>query len=279
MKNVIILSLLMAVMLLAGSFLAPTQAQTPPNDLKPTFISPTPGLFVNGWPAFTVTYPKELEWVEGPAVAPAIVFQAKAARPNLPPLSIAIGVTANDLPLEDWAKMIMPFYIEFATDVKVLYDKPSQLKDGTPAREIEVEYVTKDGRKQNNFTFMTKKDTVWVTISLADYQGRIGADVKRIAYSLAFQPDREKPVNVPPDVRAFFDMYCVDLLGQDVKVIMEHYSDRFRSSGMTKAYVERFFRNDPFSTIHKDIISEEATVTVFEAQGDKAYVDGFFSRG
>jgi hypothetical protein len=273
MKKLIVLAMITAVMVLVAALV---HAQGPPNDLKPTFISPTPGLYVNGWPAFTVSYPKEWEWVEGPAVAPAIVFQAKATRPDLPPLYIAIGVTANDLPLEDWAKMIMPFYIEFATDVKVLYDKPSQLKDGTPAREIEVEYVMKDVRKQNNFTFMTKKDTVWVTISLADYQGRIGADVKRIAYSLTFQPDREKPVKVPPDVRAFFDMYCVDLLGQDVKVIMEHYSDRFRSSGMTKAYVERFFRNDPLSTTHKDIISEEATVTVFEAQGDKAYVDGFY---
>jgi len=58
MRKLIALSLL-TVMLLAGGFLAPVHAQSPANDLKPTFISPTPGLYVNGWPAFTVSYPKE----------------------------------------------------------------------------------------------------------------------------------------------------------------------------------------------------------------------------
>jgi len=59
MKRLIAVSLIMAAMVLAGGVLAPAQAQTPANDLKPTFISPTPGLYVNGWPAFTVSYPKE----------------------------------------------------------------------------------------------------------------------------------------------------------------------------------------------------------------------------
>ena len=57
MKRLIIPSLIMAITLLAGGFLA--QAQTPAIDLKPTFLSSTPGLYVNGWPAFTVSYPKE----------------------------------------------------------------------------------------------------------------------------------------------------------------------------------------------------------------------------
>jgi hypothetical protein len=60
MKKLIVLSLL-TLMLLRGSFLGLVYAQGPANDLKPTFISrtPTPGLYVNGWPAFTVSYPKE----------------------------------------------------------------------------------------------------------------------------------------------------------------------------------------------------------------------------
>ena len=59
MKKLIALSLLATVMVLEGGFFAPVHAQNPANDLKPTFISPTPGLYVNGWPAFTVSYPKE----------------------------------------------------------------------------------------------------------------------------------------------------------------------------------------------------------------------------
>jgi len=35
----------------------------------------------------------------------------------------------------------MQAYVETGTDVKVLYDRPSQLKDGSPAREVAVEWV------------------------------------------------------------------------------------------------------------------------------------------
>jgi hypothetical protein len=61
MKKLIVLSLIMAGIVLMTGFSAPTKAQTPASDLKPTFINPTPmpGLFVNGWPPFTVSYPKE----------------------------------------------------------------------------------------------------------------------------------------------------------------------------------------------------------------------------
>ena len=59
MRKLIVLLLLTALMLLGGSLLAPVHAQSPATDLKPTFISPTPGLYVNGWPPFTVSYPKE----------------------------------------------------------------------------------------------------------------------------------------------------------------------------------------------------------------------------
>ena len=108
MKKLIVLSLITAVMLLMAGFSAPAHAQSPANDLKPTFISPTPGLYVNGWPAFTVSYPKE--WVEVPAPAPGNVF-----RPGCPdriyPHSpvLAIGVSPSPLPLEDWAKIFMPY--------------------------------------------------------------------------------------------------------------------------------------------------------------------------
>ena len=168
MKKLIILSMLRSVMSLAGGFLAPAHAQSPANDLKPTFISPTPGLYVNGWPAFTVSYPKE--WVEG--VWPGAVFRAGVPRPNLPPSPVlTIYVPLSPLPLEDWAKLVMPTFnnnIDIATDFKVLSDKPSQLKDGTPAREVELEYVLKNGPKAKDFILMTRKDLAWVT----DHTGR-----------------------------------------------------------------------------------------------------------
>jgi len=45
---------------------------------------------------------------------------------------------------------------------------------------------------------------------------------------------------------------------------------------MSKAFLERWFQNDPLSPIQLGVISQEATVTLFEPRGDRAYVDGFY---
>jgi len=94
MKKLIVLAMIMAVMLLVATLI---HAEGPVVDLKPTFISPTPGLYVNGWPAFTVSYPKE--WVEMPP-PPNAVLQVGVSRPDLPPsprLNILVYVSAFPL--------------------------------------------------------------------------------------------------------------------------------------------------------------------------------------
>ncbi|MGD0662696.1 MAG: hypothetical protein ABSD38_31980 [Syntrophorhabdales bacterium] len=274
MKGLIVVSLIMAGMVLMVAFSTPAQAQNPANDLKPTFISPTPGLYVNGWPAFTLSYPKE--WVEFPSPGPNGVFIAAPPGPDLPRPTILIVVKASPLPLEDWAKIFMPVWVEYA-DIKVLSNKPSQLKDGTPAWEVETESVERNGARKENLLFLaTKKDLTWVAVALIAPEGKLSEDLKRIAYSLTFLKGREKPMQVPPDVRAFLDMVCTDTVGHDVKTIMAHFSDRFLHSGASKAFWEQWYRNDPASPVQRGVISQEVTVTVFEARGDKAYVDGFF---
>ena len=117
---------------------------------------------------------------------------------------------------------------------------------------------------------------MWITAGLTADEGKLGKDVKRIAHSLTFLPGREEPVQVPPDVQAFLDMYGADVGSHDVKTIMAHFSDRFRLSGLGKAFFEQWFRNDPTSPVQRGVISWEPTVTVFEPRGDKAYVDGFW---
>jgi hypothetical protein len=287
MNRLINVSLFVAFTLLALGFLSFAYGQTPQAaDLKPTLISPTPGLYVHGWPPFTVSYPKE--WVEQREYSAADAFAVGGIRPGLPPgvlfPLLRIGVFGNGVPLEEGTKMFMPGLLPYFTDIKVLTDKPSRLKDGTPSREVEWEGVlvfnaavgsAKNRPKLNNFMVMTKKDLAWVTISLIDIQ-EIGEDLKRIASSLTFLPGREEPLSVPPDVRVFLDMYRVDILSRDVKTIMAHYSDRFRHSGAGKAGMEQYFRNDPNSPVKRDTISSEPIVTVFEARGDKAYIDGFW---
>ena len=272
MKKLIAISLIMAVMLLVGFFSAPTQAQSPASDVKPTFITLTPGLYVHGWPAFTVSYPKD--WVVMP---PGLgnFFKVGAPRQNPPPSpQLTISVSTSPLPLEDcWAKGLMPMYLMIGTDIKVLSDKPSQLNDGTSTREVEVEFVLKNGPKLNNFILMTKKDLAWISITLMDDKGKIGEDLKNYAYSLTFQQGREEPVKVPPDVRAFVDKYASDVVSGDVERIMANFSDQFLHRGQNKAFFEKYFRQILTQWVN---ITSEATVTVFEPRGDKAYVDGFF---
>jgi hypothetical protein len=284
MRKLIVLSLFTAVMLWGMGMSVPTHAQTLDTDLKPTFISPTPGLYVNGWPPFTLSYPKE--WVEIPLTGPAGVFMAAAVRPDLPPSPVLnVSVFPGPPSLEDWVRINMPIWTQLFTDIKVLYDKPSQLKDGTPAREVEVEFVPKIAlmvaaekkpSKVNGLLLVTKKDITWVSIWMSVDNGRVGDDLKKIAYSLTFQSAREEPVTVPLDVRAFLDMFCADTVSGDLKVIMSHFSDRFRHSGASKPFMEQIFRNEPAAPIQRGVTSYEATVTVFEAHGDKAYIDGFF---
>ena len=137
----------------------------------------------------------------------------------------------------------------------------------------------KNGPKMNTFTLVTKRgEGTWVAITLID-DGRIGEDLKKYAYSLAFQPGREEPVKVPPDVRAFLDMWCADVVSHDVEAMMAHHSDRFLHSGANKAVMEQLWRTYPSSPVLRRTISSEATVTVFEPRGDKAYIDGFRGNG
>jgi hypothetical protein len=284
MKRPIVVSFLAALLLLTGSFLALTYGQSPGTDLKPTFISPTPGLYVNCWPAFTVSYPKE--WVVLPPVT-GQVYRVGGTRPGLPPgvhmPMLATGVIITPLPLEDWAKILMPAFLRSFTDIKVLSDTPSRLKDGTPAREIEVELVAKfvptgnitDVPKLISYFLLTKRDVTWIFVNLFEEKARFEEDLKRHAYSLTFLPGREKPAEVPSDVRAFLDMFCTDLVSRDVTSIMAHYSDRFFHSGVNKAFYERWLETHPESSPPRGATCEP-TVTVFELHGDRAYVDGFF---
>jgi hypothetical protein len=282
MKKLIVLLLVMTGIWAMASSPAPARAQSPGPDLKPTFISPTPGLSVNGWPPFTVSYPKE--WVEVSQM-PGNVCRIGGSRSGLLPgvrlPILSVSVQPDTLPLEDWAKILMPVVQLIGTDIKVLTDKPSRSKDGTPAREVEVEYIpaygstpgkATDAPKMIFYYLLTKRDLAFIWVTVNEEKARFGEDLKKHVHSLTFLPGKEAPVTVPPDVQAFLDMYGADFGSTDIKTLMTHFSDRFLHSGMNKPSYERAFRiirdNPPGRAV--------ATVTVFEPHGDRAYVDGFF---
>jgi hypothetical protein len=232
-----------------------------------------------------VSYPKE--WVEVP-LAPATNFGVGVERPDVAPgvygPVLRIFVRGTPAPLEDAGKIFISSMLQYGTDFKILSDKPSRLKDGTPVREVEFEFVPKydpnvgslkDRPTLSFFAVMAKRELALVNVHLYDDK-KIGEDLKTIAYSLTFLQGREEPVSVPPDVRAFLNMYCADLGSHEVGTLIAHFSDRFLYSSVNKGLLEQYWRNDPTSPLHLDTISCEPTVTVFESRGDKAYVDGFF---
>ena len=126
MKKLIVVSMIMALMLLAWGFFAPTQSQDPANEEKPTFYRLTPGVYVNSWPRFTVSYPKD--WVEEHfRVDGGEVFRAAAPGP-IPSLSLGVVVTPYPVPLDKFADLNLKVFSALATDVTVVRDKPSQLR-------------------------------------------------------------------------------------------------------------------------------------------------------
>jgi len=270
MKKLIVLSLAMAAIFLTWGSVAPARAQDPAKDDKPTFYRLTPGVYVNGWPRLSFHYPKE--WIErppmiqevfrasvpGPVPAPAFVY-APFAPPATPPAP----------PLDKMADFYATIFKNVATDVTVVADKPSRLRDGSPAREVELRMLM-NGAPLNVMGLVAKKGDVTINMGVESVTAKTEEDLKAILYSIEFQPDKDKPVKVPPDIQELLDKHCSDLVARDVAKVMAHYSDRYLNSGMTKGEVERFWKQFIGS-----VTSYKIGITEFVAAGDQTYLVGF----
>jgi class 3 adenylate cyclase/tetratricopeptide (TPR) repeat protein len=243
----------------------PRQVQSPAPDEEPTFYRLTPGVYVNPWPRFTMTYPKE--WVEH-RPEPQEVFRA-GARGSAPyPYFVAV-VLPSPLPLEALTGNLIILF-KGATDVTLVSDKPSKLRDGTPAREVELRMFIK-GAPFHALTLSTKKDDdVWITTALGSWNGKIGEDLKAILHSRQHRPSKDEPVKVPSDVQEFLDKWRKDILSHDVANVMTHYSDKYLNAGIRKGEVEQFWRG-----LIGRLASYEVGITDFDAVGDKVYLAGF----
>ena len=264
MKKLIVLSFIMAGMMLIAGLSAPAQAQSSAKDDKPTFYHLVPGTYVNSWPRFTVHYPKE--WVEAHPHA----FEVFRAAPA-PVGSAEFGVSAGQLPipLEKYVDFALPGHKARATDVTVVRDKPSRLRDGTPAREAEFQEVA-SGTPVDTFNLATEKGGVFVVVTMVSLGGRVGEDLKAYLYSLEFQPGLDEPVKVPPHVQAFLDEYRSATVAHDMEKVMGCHSDRFLNSGLRKAEMGRLLK--PWIDRIK---TQELTITDFVPEGDRAYLAGF----
>lgn len=145
-----------------------------------------PGLYVNGWPAFSITYPKH--WVEKKR-GPVIVFTA--GDPEGFPL---LNITVVPVPLPVGFSILVQTTILTSVggkNIKSLYDEKIMLEDGTPAQETELEWIDDSGKKVNTFFLTAQTEGIWIFISLSDNKSRIGTEVKNIAYSLKIKPEEK----------------------------------------------------------------------------------------
>jgi hypothetical protein len=264
MKKLIVVSVILAVMLLAGIFFATAQPQDSAKEEKPTFYRLIPGVYVNGWPRFTIHYPKD--WVEE---TPQIQEVFRAASPPFLNAKFVVTVYSNPPPLDKLADGLLLFLKNVAKDVIVISDKPSQLRDGTAAREVELKMVMND-LPLYYFAFSTSKGNMGIGTGVASNGERITEDLKAILYSIEFEPDKDKPVTVPPDIQEFLNKFCSDVVSHDIAKVMTHYSDRFLNSAGKKGGAEQFFRQFIGS-----ITSYEVGVTDFVTEGDRVYLAGF----
>jgi hypothetical protein len=268
MKRLIVPSLIMAGMVLMAGFSIPSYAQSAATDDKPTFYHLVPGTYVSGWPRFTMTYPKD--WVEQPPL-PQEVFRAGAAAGYGHNPALSVTPAPSPVPLDKVAELWVPFFKAIAEDVTLVSDKPSQLKDGTPAREVEIQMLY-NGVPNYLVSLGTMKSGVLVAATVGSDKGRIGEDLKAILYSLQYEPGKDEPVKVPPDIREFLDKYSSDIVSHDLANVMTHYSDSYLRSGEKKGEVERSFKHFIGS-----LTSYVMSITDFEAEGDKVYLTGFTS--
>ncbi len=268
MKKLIPLLLSMTITLVAGGFFTQVHAQDPTNDDKPTFYRLVPGVYVNPWPRFTITYPQD--WVERPnSLRFHEVFNVSSPA-SAQPSSLHVYIFVARFTLDKFADSLVTWFKDVGVKkVTVKSDKPSKLRDGTPAREVEIKIVHGD-QAVNIMYLATIKDDLLIYASVGPLSGKVEKNLKAIAYSFEFQPGKEKRVNLPPDVQEFLDRNCRAHVVFNVAQLMTYYSDRYLNSGRRKGEMEKIN-----SQMFIPIKSCEIGITEFVSEGDRAYLAGF----
>jgi hypothetical protein len=269
MKKPLAVSIILALALLMGSF-TPVYSQAPTPSDTPTFYHLVPGTYVNGYPRFTIHYPTD--WVER-RPDPVEVFRASAPGPNpVSSFAVAYWQLSPDCPaLDKLAEELLSFNRRRSMEVTLISDKPTQLRDGTPAREIEFRIIL-SGAPLYTMPLATRKDDMLINTIVNSTQGRVREDLKAILYSREHQPDKDKPVKVSPDVQQFLDDWRNDIVSHDLAKVMTHYSDRYLDSVEKKAEVEQFWKQ-----VVDHITSFEVGITDLVAEGEKVHLAGFWS--
>jgi hypothetical protein len=282
MKKLVLASVVFVAAVCMDRVVVPARAQSPAPADAPTFYRPVPGTYVNGWPRFTITYPKDwaeqrrsnmfseafAAWGPPPAPRPMLTVNVFSSVPRIP---VAPPFEFRIVPFEKFADVVVPFYRNIGKDLTVVSDKPVTLRDGTPAWEVETKVVIA-GVPHNILNVGTKRGEMWVNTGTASFTGKIEEYQRTMLLSLQYGQGTDATVTVPPDVREFLDRFCRDVVSHDISAVMAHYSDRFLNSGTRKGVMEQHWR--AFAPLYTS--SQLGAVTDFVLDGERAYLAGYF---
>jgi hypothetical protein len=116
----------------------------------------------------------------------------------------------------------------------------------------------------------TKKGDMLVNTGTRSYSGKIEEYQREMLYSLQYEPDKDEPVKVPPDIQDFIDSWCSAQVAHDLVKVMTHYSERFLNSGDKKGEMERYWKQ---GIGHLTLF--QVGITELVPAGDRAYLTGF----
>ncbi|GAG64746.1 unnamed protein product [marine sediment metagenome] len=139
-------------------------------------------IFRNDTPGFSIKYPDYFIELNPTQISKAI-FTASYADLNL---EINVSTISPKRRLEELPKKIVRGLKIMTNEIKTISDGPTNLRDGTPARETLFEYKVVGLFKTRSMHLSAIRDGKWIRIVISAAANNLSEKLKEILYSLEF---------------------------------------------------------------------------------------------
>jgi len=140
-------------------------------------------IFTNKDPAFSLTYPSNFIELKPNPILKQVFVANKLGRD----LIITIKKISPKRHLEDVTKKILTQLERTGKDVSLISNKPTALRDGTPAYESIIEFKSIGKTKVKSIHISAFKNEKWIRVSLFAVDYYFNEDYKKIVHSLEFK--------------------------------------------------------------------------------------------
>ena len=139
-------------------------------------------VFTNESPAFSLTYPENFIVLKPNPIFKQVFLATILGRD----LTIMITRVSPKRRLETAAKKIVNRLKRTVNDIRVISNKPTILRDGTPAYESIIEFKSVGNTKVKSAHISVFKDKKWIRVSLFAVAPYFNENLKKIVHSLEF---------------------------------------------------------------------------------------------